>query len=78
MERTSTEAVVTDIMNQKRDTSNNVDLCIAPEDREKYLHFKGYGKEYMGQSLLLALAFLRICLVRCPESLAIINRTGRN
>lgn len=78
MERISTESVIVDMFNNERSTNNWTDLSINLDHKSKYNLVKGYGKEYLGQSLLMALAFLRLCVIRCPDSLATLNkRSGK-
>lgn len=36
--------------------------------RENYEKAENYQKEYMGRSLLLGLAFLRLCIFKCDKS----------
>lgn len=52
-------------------------LKVKDEYKSIYESAERYEKEYMGQSLLMALAFVRLSVIQCPDSLAIINRRGK-
>lgn len=42
-----------------------------------YQSAQRYEREYMGQSLLMALAFVRLNVIQCPDSLAVIGRRDK-
>lgn len=52
-------------------------LKVNNEFKAIYESAERYEKEYLGQSLLMALAFVRLSVIQCPDSLAIIGRRGK-
>lgn len=83
-ERISTATVINSLMQE------TVGLCqkqyerpiggeITFGQRFQQLYAAGDGpcKEYMGQSLLMGLSFLRLCILQCPHSLALLKSRGR-
>ncbi|KAJ6645388.1 Transcription elongation factor, mitochondrial, partial [Pseudolycoriella hygida] len=49
-------------------------LDINENVRSFYLASKNCDKDFLGCSLLLGVAFLRLCLVKCPESLKLLEK----
>ncbi|XP_055693085.1 uncharacterized protein LOC129795653 [Lutzomyia longipalpis] len=83
-ERISSLDVVTRILaigNVLNETSNEGDskaiVQAFPDILTKYNTSEGAEKEYMGRSLMLATCFLRLCILKCPKSLAIVNRRAK-
>lgn len=50
-------------------------LNVEKLPKQKYLTAEGFHKEYMGNALLLGLAFLRLCVLREENSISIVNNT---
>lgn len=79
VERISTESVVAALLDQSgcaRDGRVLLagEVMVPTELRQAYAIADGYCKEYMGQTLLMAVAFMRLCVLQCPESLAAVSR----
>lgn len=82
-EKVSTEHVIENILrynytdDQPESTNFNI-LDVPQNHRELYNDAPKVHKEYLGQSLLVGLTFLKLCVQKCSQSLSIINSRGRN
>lgn len=85
MERISTATVVgslmQDSMNLRYKLPSNRpiagEITIGSELQQLYASGDGHCKEYLGQSLLMGLSFLRLCVLQCPHSLDVLKSRGR-
>ncbi|CAO1430346.1 unnamed protein product [Diamesa serratosioi] len=81
-EKVSTEHVIENILrynyNDDQPESTNFNLLDVPQNqRELYNDSPKVHKEYLGQSLLVGLTFLKLCVQKCSQSLSVINSRGR-
>ncbi|CAO1442447.1 unnamed protein product [Diamesa hyperborea] len=82
-EKVSTEHVIENILrynytdDQPESTNFNI-LDVPQNHREMYNDASKVHKEYLGQSLLVGLTFLKLCVQKCSQSLSVINSRGRN
>lgn len=53
-------------------------LTIDDKSSKNYLNAKEYRKEYMGNALLIGLAFLRLSIFRDPESFKIMSKKNNS
>lgn len=82
-EKVSTEHVIENILRYNytddQPESTNFNLLDVPQiHREMYNDAPKVHKEYLGQSLLVGLTFLKLCVQKCSQSLSVINSRGRN
>lgn len=78
-ERVSTEHVIRDIFryNYIEDQPTNHTLSaidVPPQLRECYDQGDKIEREYMGQSMLIGLAFIKLCVLKCAHSIKILNK----
>lgn len=89
-EKISTESIVLSILRTHLNTDDDnlihlSDEPMSPERvntylnanqslREMYRNSSNVQKEFMGQSLLMGLAFIRLCILKCPLSLEKVGR----
>lgn len=52
-------------------------LNIGDKSRKSFASAKEYRKEYMGNALLIALTFIRLCVYRDADSLKIMSTGGK-
>lgn len=83
-ERVSSETIISGLMENrlemfKPETNRFIgaQLKVNNEFKSIYESAARYEKEYLGQSLLMALAFIRLSVIQCPDSLAIIGRRAK-
>lgn len=84
-ERISSATVVGSMMqdaanvryNQPRDRPIEGEIAINAKLQHLYATGDGHCKEYLGQSLLMGLSFLRLCILQCPHSLKLLNSRVR-
>lgn len=85
MERISTATVVGSLMqdsaNLKYKQPQNRpiagEIVINSRLQQMYASGDGHSKEFLGQSLLMGLSFLRLCVLQCPHSLELLKTRGR-
>ena len=82
-EKVSTEHVIENILRYNytddQPESTNFNLLDVPQThRELYNDAPKVHKEYLGQSLLVGLTFLKLCVQKCSQSLSVISSRGRN
>jgi transcription elongation factor, mitochondrial len=78
-ERVSTEHVIDDIFrynyNQDEPTNYSFSSIDVPSHlRECYEQGDKIEREYMGQSMLLGLTFLKLCVLKCAQSIKTLNK----
>lgn len=88
-EKVSTESIVSEILryNYMEGESTSGDRSVnglylnpmdVPQDlRIIYNDANRVKKEYLGQSLLIGLTFIKLCVIKCTESLNFFNRSSR-
>lgn len=87
-ERVSTESVILDLLrvhyniedsvDSSMDTTEIVSKVNVPIDlRSYYSQTENFRKEYLGQSLLMGLCFLRLCVLKCLDSIDIVTSRTR-
>lgn len=78
-ERVATEQVVEKLLryNYSPDQPNDLafDTIDVPQHLREYFFTSGkIDKEYMGQSLLVGLTFVNLCILKCAQSTAMLNK----
>ncbi|XP_059622608.1 uncharacterized protein LOC132265843 [Phlebotomus argentipes] len=79
-ERTSSLHVVSELVssrNQSTSVPPKGSITALPGVLANYELADGAEKEYLGRCLMLSVSFLRLCLLKCPVSIAIANRRGK-
>lgn len=51
---------------------------VPMELREVYNNAERYQRDFLGQALLIGMTFIRLCLLRTPESLALVSRNQKD
>lgn len=68
-ERVSNQAIVENLIESNCDSS-----VIVPDSiKEDYRSSSNVEKELLGQSFLLGLTFIRLCVLKCPKSFSLIS-----
>lgn len=79
----STERIVADLLTPTQEKTNKgekdgrLEVAVSDEFKSIYGVAVGFEKEYLGQSLLMALTFLRLCVIQCPESLKFLRKRNK-
>lgn len=89
-ERVSTESVILDLLRVHYNIDDSDDLSNPAQKKEilskinvpidlrtYYSQTVNFQKEYLGQSLLMGLCFLRLCVLKCFDSIDIVTRRSR-
>ncbi|XP_055371891.1 transcription elongation factor, mitochondrial isoform X2 [Condylostylus longicornis] len=65
--------------NIEHSTTNVESKVSIPQDfTKRFQNLDGVKREFLGQSILLALTFIRLCILRCPGSIEKLNHLKRN
>lgn len=86
-ERVSTEQIILDLMRTHYNFEDNIDnteksaaesysdkINIPLDLRKVFNNAERYQRDFLGQSLLLGLTFMRLCLLKSPKSLAALEK----
>lgn len=81
-ERVSTERVIEKLLrlNYSVDVEKkpSFDTLDVPQHlREYYRSSSKLDREFMGQSMLIGLTFMKLCVTKCPQSVAMLNKRSR-
>lgn len=68
----------TSVTDKQKSINDRFKLIIDNKSIGNFSLAKEYRKEYMGNALLIGLAFLRLCVFRDPESLKIMSKKGNS
>lgn len=85
MERISTATVVSSLIKDSENSRYNPpknrpiagEISLDPKWQMLYVSADGHCKEYLGQSLLMGLSFVRLCLLQCPHSLDLLRSRAK-
>lgn len=56
--------------------TNEQNLHVPDQFREVYQHSNRIKREYLGQSFLIGMTFIRLCLLKCSKSMQQLNKRG--
>lgn len=63
--------------NNNTTPENRLNIIFPSEIRKIYDVSEGYQREFLGQSLLIGLTFINLCLLKNPNSLGIIEGNSK-
>lgn len=78
-ERVSSEYVIENVLNSCNQPLTGIYnfIEVMPDCRDNYEKSLKKDREYLGQSMLIGLTFLKLCVVKCSESLLQLNKVYR-
>lgn len=72
-ERVSAENVIRGLLNQNELQSDRNQIDVPDNLRQFYFDSNKVDREFMGQSLLNGLAFFKLSVLKCPQSIALLS-----